>query len=297
MSNEIASLFKTFENCRFDHKDVEAWRARDLMPLLGYGRWENFRDAIRRAWDSCSSSGADVAANFLLGDGASPWRPDEVFRDATKNPQGGRPSEDVILTRYAAYLVAMNGDTRKAEVAFAQQYFATATRALEVVEQRMQEAARLQAREKLSKTESKFQGVVFEHGVDGAGIARIRSKGDKVLFGGKDTQDMKDKWGVPANRPLVDFAPSVVVIGKEFATAITAHNVKTNKLRGEDAITDEHLTNNETVRSALVERGIVPEQLAAEEDIKKVERRHTTEAKKLAKPRPAPMPPKKKDRS
>ena len=282
---EVAQLFRSFEDCRFEFEGTEAWRARELMPLLGYTQWRNFREAIRKAWESCKASGVEPALNFLIGDGSQPWSPEEVFADASKNPQGGRPSEDVILTRRAAYLVAMNGDPRKAEVAFAQHYFAVATRTLELIEQRLAEAARLQAREKLTETEKKFPGVLYEHDVDGPGIARIRSKGDAVLFGGNDTEAMKAKWNVPSKRALADFAPEVVVVGKQFATAITTHNVKTNKLKGETAITSEHLANNRTVRKTLDERGIVPEELAPEEDIKKVERRHSAEARKLETPR------------
>ena len=207
-----------------------------------------------------------------------------VVTEATKNPQGGRPSEDVLLTRRAAFLVVMNGDPTKPEIAFGQQYFAVATRTLEVIRQRVGEAARLQAREKLTETESRFQGVLFEHDVDGPGIARIRSKGDQVLFGGRDTKTMKEIWGVPASRPLADFAPEVVVIAKQLAAAITTHNVKTNDLYGEPAITVEHVENNRTVYQGLKSRGIQPQLLKPEEDIKKVERRHAADAKQLAKP-------------
>ena len=259
------------------------------MEGLGYQRWENFREAIRRAWHSCSASGIDCTLNFLVSDGSKSWHPDEVFREPTKNLQGGRPSEDVILTRRAAYLVAMNGDTTKPEIAFAQHYFAASTRTLEVLEQRMTEMTRLQAREKLGETEKRFQGVLYEHDVDGPGISRIRSKGDKVLFGGNDTEDMKRKWNMAANRPLVDFAPEVVVIAKQLGAAITTHNVKTHKIKGEERITVEHLENNKTVRESLKSRGITPELLPPEENIKKVERRHASEAKKLTTP---PKPPK-----
>ena len=183
--NEIEQLFLSFEECRFEHDGADAWYARRLMLLLGYTQWRNFREPIRRAWESCKASGSDPDCHFLTGDGAQSWVPDEVFADARKNPEGGRPSEDVILTRRAAYLVAMNGDPRKAEIAFAQHYFAAATRTLELLQQRMAETERLIAREELTETEARFQGVLYEHGVDGIGIAKIRSKGDKVLFGGR----------------------------------------------------------------------------------------------------------------
>jgi DNA-damage-inducible protein D len=279
---DVANLFASFEERRFDFNGIDSWRARDLMGGLGYRTWEGFRDVISRAWQACESAGIETALNFLVGDGSHPWSPEGVFRQQSKNPQGGRPSEDVILSRRAAYLVAMNGDPSKPEIGFAQQYFAASTRTLEVIEQKVAESARLQARDRLTDTEKTFQGVLYEHDVDGPGISRIRSKGDRALFGGNDTETMKRQWKVPSKRPLADFAPEVIIIAKQFATAITTHNVKANSLRGEAKITHEHLANNQTVRSGLQQRGIVPELLQADEDIKKVERRHASDAKKLA---------------
>jgi DNA-damage-inducible protein D len=283
-NNEVARLFASFEDRCFKHQGADAWRARNLMDGLGYANWQNFREAIRRAWISAETSGNEPASNFLVGDGSKPWHPDEVFTGVSKNPQGGRPSEDVILTRRAAYLVAMNGDSSKPQIAFAQQYFATSTRTLEVIQQRLVEAARLKTREKLTETEARFQGVVFQHGVDGDGIGRIRSKGDEALFGGENTGDMKKKWGVPKGRPLADFAPEVVNIAKQLGAAITTHNVKANNLNGEEQITDEHVANNEMVRGGVASRGIVLEKLEGEEDIKKIERRHASDARKLTAP-------------
>jgi len=215
VKTEIVTLFASFEECRFDHEGTDAWSARKLMPFLGYSQWRNFREPIKRAWESCEAAGIDPALNFLIGDGSAPWSAEEVFADARKNPEGGRPSEDVILTRRAAYLVAMNGDPRKPEIAFAQHYFASAARTLEKLQQRMLEAERLEARQELRETEARFQGVLFEHGVDGAGIARIRSCGDRVLFGGHDTTSMKRKWGIASKtKPLADHAPEVVIRAK-----------------------------------------------------------------------------------
>lgn len=284
MASEISLIFKSFEDYCFEHDGAEAWRARDLMPLLGYGQWRNFREPIRRAWESCVGSGVDPFLNFLTTDGQTPWSPTEVFAESRKNPEGGRPSEDVILTRRAAYLVAMNGDPRKAAVAFAQHYFASATRTLEVLQKRLIEADRLTARGELIETESKFSDVLFEAGLDKDAVARVRSRGDKILFGGNDTRAMKKKWGVPENRPLADFAPEVAIRAKQLGAAITSHNIKANDLSGERAICGEHEANNEAVRSTVKSRGIVLEDLAPEEDIKKVQRRHAAEAKKLTSP-------------
>ena len=284
--NELtAKLFSSFEECCFQQDSQDAWRARDIMGGLGYAQWRRFRDALARAYQSCEATGDDPSLHFRIGDGSSAWTPGEVFADAGKNPKGGRPSEDVILTRRAAYLVAMNGDPRKTEVAFAQHYFALATRSLEILRQRMQEASRIKARRDLSATESRFQGVLFENGVDGKGIAIIRSQGDQILFAGNSTEDMKRKWSVPRSRPLSDFAPEVVIKAKELGTAMTTHNVKVHKLQGQSEISSEHQANNATIRGGLGSRGIFPERLDAEEDIKKVERRHQAAVRQLSKPK------------
>jgi DNA-damage-inducible protein D len=283
-NKEVERLFASFEDLCFKHDGADAWRARDLMPRLGYANWQNFREAIKRAWESCVAAGTEADSNFVIGDGSQPWRPQVVLTEASKNPQGGAPREDVILTRRAAYLVTMNGDPRKPEVAFAQHYFATATRTLEVIEQRIAETGRLTARERLTETENRFQGVLYQQDVTGPGIARIRSKGDTALFGGKDTDDMKKKWKVPKNRPLADFAPEVAIVAKQLGAAMTTHNVRRHDLRGEDEISAEHVQNNERVRGTLKDRGIVLETLDGEEDLKKVERRHSSEAKKLNAP-------------
>lgn len=288
MSHEpdtVSRMFLSFEELCFQHNGADAWRARDLMKGFGYSTWDKgFREVIRRAWEACVAADIDPDGHFLTGDGMQPWTPEGVFREASKNPLGGRPSEDVLLSRKAAYLVAMNGDPRKPEVAFAQHYFAAATRTLEVLQQRMKEASRLKARRDLADTELKFQGVLYERGLIGSEIATIRSKGDQVLFGGKSTDTMKALWKVPKNRPLSDFAPEVIVIAKQLAAAMTAHNTQVHDLHGEEAISGEHQENNKSIRTGLKDRGIVPERLKPEEDVKKVERRHAADLKTLAKP-------------
>jgi DNA-damage-inducible protein D len=269
----IAKLHRNFEDYAHEKDGVIFWYARELQGLLGYGRWENFENVLSKAKIACEN------AKNLIND---------HFRDVTKMipmPKGAEKEIlDIMLTRYACYLIAQNGDPRKDEIAFAMTYFAVQTRKQEVVEQRLAEWERLHAREKLSVTEKELSGIIFERGVDNKGFARIRSKGDKALFGGYSTGDMKVRLGIPDSRPLADFLPAVTIKAKDLASEITNHNLKKDRsLRGEVRITDEHVKNNENVRDTLTRSGIRPEFLSAEEDVKKVERKLKSEDKKLPK--------------
>ena len=267
MQNHLDSVVQMLEE-----EHIEFWYARDLQEPLGYARWENFLTAIGRAVESCKTTG---------------YNPYDQFRGVTKMvPLGSgaeRPIEDFMLTRYACYLIAMNGDPRKEPIAFAQSYFATQTRKQEVIEERMLLQARLDARDRLKESEKALSQNIYERGVDDAGFGRIRSKGDTALFGGHSTQMMKDKLGITATRPLADFLPTLTIAAKNLATEMTNHNVQQEDLNGEAAITDEHVQNNLSVRDMLGQRGIQPERLPAEEDIKKLERRVKSDEKKLEK--------------
>ncbi|MCD8005961.1 MAG: DNA damage-inducible protein D [Oscillospiraceae bacterium] len=272
--NRITTTKAQFDESlhKIDNTEIEYWLARELMFLLGYERWENFENAINRAMESCETSGIAVS---------------DHFREVTKMVQLGsgaqRKVKDYMLTRYACYLIAQNGDPKKDEIAFAQSYFAVQTRKQELIEERISYIERAEARGRLKESEKRLSQNIYERGVDDAGFGRIRSKGDQALFGGHTTQDMKRKLGVNDNRPLADFLPTLTIAAKNLAAEMTNYNVETNDLQGEDSITNEHVLNNYTVRTMLGERGIKPEELPPSEDIKKLERRVKSQEKKVAK--------------
>ncbi len=249
---------------------AEFWLARDLQPLLGYARWENFVKVINKAKTSCITAGYEVQDHFL-----------DVTKMVAVGSGAQRPIEDIALDRYACYLIAQNGEPSKDEIAFAQTYFAVQTRKQEIIEKHLIEVERLGARKKLSLSEKQLSGVIFERLGDSQGFARIRSKGDQALFGGRTTQDMKDRLNVPKGRPLADFLPTITIKAKDFANEITNFNIKRDDLATESAIASEHVKNNTDVRGVLIGRGIRPESLPPAEDLKKIERKHESEKKKL----------------
>lgn len=253
-------------------EQVEIWFARDLQAVLGYSRWENFQTAIKRAVESCHSQGINIDDHFR-----------EVTKTITLGNGGVREVQDYMLTRYACYLIAQNGDPRKEQIAFAQSYFAVQTRKAELIEERLKHLSRLETRDKLRASEKQLSQNIYERGVDDKGFGRIRSKGDAVLFGGHTTEDMKRRLGVKDNRPLADFLPTLTIAAKNLATEMTNYNVENKDLYGERAITAEHVQNNESVRKMLGDRGIKPEELPPAEDIKKLERRVASEQKKIEK--------------
>jgi DNA-damage-inducible protein D len=270
-SEEIKQLFEQFEAAATQLEGIECWSARELQTLLGYSKWENFEKVIQRAKDACKNAGEEIAYHF----------PD--VRKTIPMPKGAEKEiNDIVLTRYACYLIAQNGDSRKEQIAFAQNYFAVQTRRAELVEQRLLEYERVKAREKLSQTEKQLSGILFERSVDSQGFAIIRSKGDQALFR-LNTQMLKKKMSVPESRPVADFLPTISIKAKDLAAEMTGLNVQNKDLKGQTKIEKEHIDNNQAVRDMLTKRGIIPENLPPAEDVKKLQRKLVGDEKKLLK--------------
>lgn len=270
-SQEIIDLFRQFEEVASDIEGVECWSARELQKLLGYSKWENFEKVIKKAKNACANAGEDI---------------DNHFPDVRKVIEAGKGAQhivdDIALTRYACYLIAQNGDSRKEEIAFAQNYFAVQTRRAEVIEQRLLEFERVKAREKLTQTEKQLSGILFERGVDNKGFGIIRSKGDQALFR-LSTLQLKKKMGIPDNRPVADFLPTISIKAKDLAAEMTGLNVQSKDLKGQNKIENEHIENNKAVRNMLTQRGIIPENLPTAEDVKKIQRKLENDDKKVLK--------------
>jgi DNA-damage-inducible protein D len=270
-TEEIQELFVQFEAAASELEGIECWSARELQDLLGYSKWENFEKVIQKAKDACKNAGEKVEYHF----------PD--VRKMVKIGSGAEKEiDDIILTRYACYLIAQNGDSRKQQIAFAQNYFTVQTRRAELVEKRLLEYERVKAREKLSQTENQLSGILYERGVDNKGFGVIRSKGDQALFR-LNTQMLKRKMGVPEKRPVADFLPTISIKAKDLAAEMTGLNVQNKDLKGQSKIEREHIDNNLAVREMLTKRGIVPENLPPAEDVKKVQRKLDGDEKKVLK--------------
>jgi len=268
-TDEIKNMFSKFEAAASELEGIECWSARELQKLLGYSKWENFEKVIQKAKDACTNAGEEVYHHF----------PD--VRKTIAMPKGAEKEiQDILLTRYACYLIAQNGDSRKEEIAFAQNYFAVQTRRAELVEKRLLEYERIKAREKLSQTEKQLSGILYERGIDNQGFAVIRSKGDQALFR-LNTQMLKRKLGVPESRPIADFLPTISIKAKDLAAEMTGLNVHIKDLTGQTNIETEHIDNNLAVRNMLTQRGIVPENLPVDEDVRKLQRKLVSEEKKL----------------
>lgn len=270
-TEEIKLLFQQFEGAAINFEGIECWSARELQNLLGYSKWENFEKVIAKAKDACINAGEST---------------NDHFPDIRKVIEAGKGAQheitDMLLTRYASYLIAQNGDSRKKEIAFAQNYFAVQTRRSELVEKRLLEFERVKAREKLSQTEKQLSGILYQRGVDSQGFAIIRSKGDQALFR-LNTLNLKRKMGIPKKRPVADFLPTITIKAKDLASEMTGLNVQNKDLNGQNAIEKEHMDNNTAVRNMLTKRGIVPENLPPAEDVRKLQRKLNSDEKNLLK--------------
>jgi len=267
----VYKLTENFEDLLNKTEDgIEFWLARDLQHLLGYGKWDNFQNVISKAKTACEIAGQVIADHFA-----------DVGKMVDIGSGAQKEIDDVMLTRFACYLIAQNGDPRKEQIAFAQTYFAFQTRKAELIEQKILEIERVQARNKLAETEKELSHVIFQQTGGNDNFALIRSKGDQALFN-KTTQQMKDNWGIK-NKPLADFMPTILLKAKDFATEITIFNAKQKQMKTEGQISNEHITNNKSVRNTLISRGIVPEHLPPEEDVKKIERKLKSEQHKSLK--------------
>lgn len=268
----ILELFGKFEHACHTYNGIECWSARELQDILGYSKWSNFINVIDKAKKACENASSNVSDHFA-----------DAGKMVVLGSSAKREVEDIALTRYACYLIAQNGDPAKPAIAFAQTYFAVQTRKQEIIEQRLIDVERVNAREKLSKSEKKLSGILYERGVDNQGFALIRSKGDQALFGGFSTNDMKKKLGIPNTKPLADFLPTLTIKAKDFANELTSHNVIEKDLNNNMQISKEHIDNNKAVRDILLQRGVKPESLPASEDVKKLERRLESDERKITK--------------
>lgn len=268
----IQDLLVKFEHACYDYNGVECWRARELQVVFNYTDWRNFVKIIEKAKVSCENAGEKVEDHFV------------GFNKMIELAKGAkRQIDDMALTRYACYLIAQNGDANKPEISFAQTYFAVQTRRQEIIEKRLLDVLRVTAREKLSQSEKKLSGIIYERGVDDRGFSIIRSEGDRALFGGFNTKMMKKKLLVPDNRPLADFLPTLTIKAKDFATELTSHNVVDKNLYGMNEIENEHIDNNKSVRKILEERGVKPELLPPDEDVKKIQRKLEVDVRNIGK--------------
>lgn len=235
------------------------------MKSLGYKKWERFSLVIKKSKLNCKNSWWSIEDNFI--------DEKEFFQEARKTSKGWRPRENYYLTRYACYLIALNWDARLLEISLAKTYFASQTRKLELAEKEIEDTKRLQAREKLRKSERQIEETIYNRWIKlPFEFATFKNKWIQALYW-ISVKKLKAKRNIPEKRALADFDNEVELKAKDFVYAMTDHNIKDKNLKWKNKLENELVENSKETRKALINRWIVPENLELKEDLKKIEKK------------------------
>lgn len=276
---QINALLEQLENARHLTEDgVELWYARDLSAVLQYSNWQNFRKVIEKAWISCREGGVDPERHFVRADGKAPWKPKEVFTEVSKNPRGGRPSEDVILSRRAAYLIAENGDPSKLSIAVAQRYFTEQTRRQEVADQSVEalteDQRRVLIRDEVSEQNKGLAAAARSSGVrTNLEFAVFQTEGYKGMYG-LNVDGIKRVKGIGARERILDRMGSAELAANLFRLTQTEERLRRGDIQTKAQANRTHHEVGRRVREAMVDiSGVPPESLPAADHIKHARKR------------------------